>query len=639
MASSSNFSVTHSTYVNLLLNVIGDTVGVVLFIQVLYRALWMSFTFHGALPPVVPVATGTDSDGRTNSTSQNTQIPPNYSNIDSSDGGGTYLSRLSRIGHIASDCQGTANVQQSCLLQCTSGEDTPPSKLYDSVVPFLSIWLMGLQAALGAAVYIYRLAHKTNPDQDCQKIGQVSLGAQAAGFYTLLFAMGMQSHIVNSRCRNIFIILAVGGTAHFVLAGMTLAQPNLIARRVSGICDFTLGHGDDNVSWLQRLPLYLGISDLLMCFFVGASMVNGSRRLITGKPSNIIFAWLRILAAFQGIGFVLLTALFGVLWWAGTMAATGLGHFDFLPWWTLLWPVMARLFASAIHRRVYVDSTAHLQFGNGHDDLERHLAMSPNPCCRYTGSSTIIPHLLGKSQELLGPMFNIPCHSRGPSNVQESIPPSYNSIKNTDEHQQKQQERPGTPNRPIQFSIENEPIAKELAFANADPLRDSRIMGKGSDQTKSIRDSDSAAISLPVLSHMPVNPCPKSEPTSEPPQPLVQDFANSNAINTINEDADIKRNSSTRNISRITPTSSRPRVLSIAGESMSTSVTDTTALSHKPTPRPSKSPLSVSSKAARNRISLTRDVTFGDQQDSLGPKSPNTAPLPSLPPNFSRQLP
>ncbi|KAJ1679034.1 hypothetical protein EV182_002866, partial [Spiromyces aspiralis] len=418
MSSDDNISFGKGVFTNFLLNVVGDTIGIVLFAQVLFRAVCMSVCSDGTLPPVrppPPKLAGTAvavEDKPTTFLKQPQSMSSRHELVNISNDSevkDTYLSRLSRIGNVAaaaaaaSPCKDDCEIelsQRSCNWQCSAG-DAPTGSLYYRIVPFLSMWLLGLQAALGLGVYVYRVSHYANPAQNCERLGVVSLAGFIIGHYILLVAMAIQSHIINNRCKNIFYLAFLAGAAHFILGGLLLAKPHFIISAADGRCMFKLSKAKYNESWVQNIPQYIAIPNAIFCMFLGASAVNGTRRLIVGRPRRIITAWLLIILQFQGAGSMLLTAAFGLLWWISSIAVASTGHFDFFPMWSLLWPIMSRLIVAVLWRRAYVDLADPLLASvtsTKHGMTIYHCLSSLSSSCHVPKDAAVTSHLLKRSR-------------------------------------------------------------------------------------------------------------------------------------------------------------------------------------------------------------------------------------------------
>ncbi|KAJ1916954.1 hypothetical protein H4219_003479 [Mycoemilia scoparia] len=636
-ASGDTFSVPNDAYKNLLLNIIGDTVGVVLFIQVLYRSVWMSFSYHGALPPVAPPSNAFIEDEHASSeklystgSCRGTQLPSSYDNTtNTSEAEGSYLSKLSHIGNPEAAIADYEKTKKACFFQCSVGDGAPPpTKLYNNIVPFLSIWLLGVDSILGAAVYIYRLASHANPGQDCELVGRVSLAAHVVGCYIIFFAMGIQSHIVNDRCTNIFIILVVGGIAHFVLAGLTLGHPSLISHSMSGICHFSLGDRSSDNPWVNNLPLYIGIPDLLMCFFVGASMVNGSRRLIPGKPKNFAAAWLQIILAFNGIGFVLLTALFGVLWWAATMAATGTGHFKFMPWWTLFWPIISRLFVSAIQRRIYTDSVSRYMFeyNSATKYRKRRASASFNVLHRCLHGSVVVSHLLAKGHELSSLVVRSPDDDLTAIGTQGDVhsktgPPSYNMVQaNLDAQQKRSPSTSVSANQQLQKTLVY-PV--DIGFKNLQG-------GKGEESAATAFDESKNGTISNISQDI------RAIPESECDMVFAKNLRQDNVL-------DLKRSKTS---ARVSSQFFRPRE-PLADNALKAPIspgrpsTANPPSAPKPRPKRSSSPTASHPTLPFNRISLTREAFFSDMRDDDSDviNDSEASNFPTIPSDICRQIP
>ncbi|KAJ1954728.1 hypothetical protein GGI12_005726 [Dipsacomyces acuminosporus] len=230
-------------------------------------------------------------------------------------------------------------------------------RVYNLIVPYLSIWLLAAQSLLGIGVTLSMLIWHLFELDRCSTLMRLTLVGFHIGFSLLMLASAVQTHITNDMCIKIFFIMLVGISVNFAMLGLVLGHNTAVWYKDAGlgICLFDI---KQPAGWLRNLPMYSAAGQFLLCFFSTISIINAAFRLCLHtrflSPRELGF----VLFVYRGLGLLFANGLTGTLLSIAVIVLSSFGHFHYSPYWTLQWAVMSRIVSAALWHRANTDPWA-----------------------------------------------------------------------------------------------------------------------------------------------------------------------------------------------------------------------------------------------------------------------------------------
>ncbi|KAJ1929252.1 hypothetical protein FBU59_007062, partial [Linderina macrospora] len=239
--------------------------------------------------------------------------------------------------------------------ECSSYQNNP---MYVRTVPYLSYWLLTVQATLGVVVTMSLVVmYLLEVHGGCLAVARISTVGFFVGISILFLASAVQTHIVNDMCIKIFFIMLVGFAAQFTMLGFIL--PSTLSASIderTGLCLFDIQQ--PSAQWFKNLPMYAAIAHFVLSFFSSISIINGAFRLCPHTRFLSPRAIFHTLTVYRGLGLLFANGVTGIGTSICVIVVACFGHFHFSPYWILQWSVMSRIVSVALWHRAVTDPAA-----------------------------------------------------------------------------------------------------------------------------------------------------------------------------------------------------------------------------------------------------------------------------------------